>query len=245
MTKHKSISSNKLNQIAKSNKNSEELKSNEIDNEKVQSEIRNYIELDDWKKIEKIIKDGQYTDLNKDFANGNTLFHLSCIRGKTKFIKEMIKLKKEDKIKLNTNLLNIDGLPAIHLYYKYGGNDISFFDNEDICHLDIENKNLLIYVLNQIDVFELLVNKLLEKNCLDTIEIPDDDENNHLVLYEICKKVIEISKKGDEKLLQRYLLVLNKIYTELLSKDLVFIAIDLNSIDIIKMLISYINLNIA
>jgi hypothetical protein len=258
MLKHKKMSKKNKKRTKKMSR----ITINDIQSVNMNSVITKYIENDEWEKIINLIKDGKYTNLNGQLLNGNNVFHLACVRGKTKIIKEMLRLKNERLVTLNTGILDANGIPGIHLYYKYGGIDVSFLNDDDICHLDTNNKNLAIYVLDRIDVFETLINKLIEKECLENIEIPDTSEK-HYLFFAIAKKIASLSsiintnsskiesmhvvtehRKDSElnqcnHLKERYLLVLEKLYNKLPIHNLVFIAIYVNSTDIIKMLIRH------
>lgn len=196
-----------------------------------------YVTNDHWDQIIKLIIDGSYTDLNVDLLNGNNIFHLACIKGKTDIIKQLIAFKKEGRIKLNTNKLNADGLPGIHLYYKYGGNDISFFNNDEICYLDADSHNLAVYLLDKLPVLEIFIDKLIAKKCVDSLEIPIES-NKHYFFYEIAKRVSEY-KKTDINMMNRYLIILRKLYAELRIDGLVFMGVYLNSCEIIRTLMDF------
>lgn len=201
------------------------------------NQLIEYVNNDNWDQIIKLITNGLFIDLDVDILNGNNIFHLACIKGKTNIIKQFILLKQNGKIKLNTNKLNVDGLPGIHLYYKYGGNDTSFFNNDEICYLDSESRNLAIYLLDKLPILEIFIDKLIAKQCVDNLEIPFES-NRHYFFYEIAKRITE-SKKTDIVTMNRYLEILRKLYTELRIDGLVFMGIYLNSLEIIKLLINF------
>jgi hypothetical protein len=194
------------------------------------NKIIQYLDQGDWKMIMRLINNREFTDLNMEIDNGNNLFHLACVKGQTDVIKEMISLKKDHKIRLNTGLLNNDGVPGIHLYYKYGGSDATFFDSDDICYIDSDSKMLILYLINRIDLLEILVDKIIKRGCIDNTELPDTD----YIYYELIKKIIEFSTTDKNKT-TRYLAILRSIWLEIMSSNLVFVAIYMNSIDVIKM----------
>ncbi len=212
--------------------------------------IIEYVTHDNWDQIIKLIDNGLFMDLNIDILNGNNIFHLACIKGKTNIIKQLIQFKQNGKIKLNTNKLNIDGLPGIHLYYKYGGNEISFFNNDEICYLDGDSRNLAIYLLDKLPILEIFIDKLIAKQCIDNLEIPFES-NKHYFFYEIAKRVSLASlntkilntktqnTKNDITTMDRYLEILRKLYAELRIEGLVFMGIYLNSPEIIKLLMDF------
>jgi hypothetical protein len=203
-------------------------------NNKLKSIIIDHINNDSWNSIMELIRSGTFNDLNLVIENGNTLYHLACIKGKTSVIKEMIKLKKEGNLKLNTGLLNGDGLPGIHLYYKYGGNDVSFLDEDDVCYIDDVSRTLAIYLSDRIDTLEKLIDKMFEKGCIDNTELLNDYHIYHALIKSMMKSEKENSFEDNN--VERYISIIKKLYLELESVSLVFIAIDLNSIDVIKML---------
>ncbi len=210
-----------------------EIKKYKISNQ-IEEKIIKCINEDNWEEIIEMIEKGTIVNLNKQILNGNNIFHLACIKGKTKIIKKILELKNNKKIKLNTNSLNIDGLPGLHLYYKYGGTEINFLKYDDICFLDNSNKNMVIYLLDKIDILEVLINGLIEKSCLDILELPDELSKYYLY-YEIGKRVVEFSKVN-RQIMSRYLDILKKLYTELKTQSIIFVGIFLNSSDIVNML---------
>ena len=209
--------------------------SNVIDQQYKDDQIKNkiieYLGQGDWKSIMRLIKDRKFTNLNVEIDNGNNLFHIVCEKGQTDIIKKILSLKKDHTITLNTNLLNGDGIPGIHLYYKYGGTDTSFFDYDEICYIDSSSKMLAIYLINKIDLLEILIKKTLKRGCINNTEIPEDN----YIYSKLIKKIIYYSKSDNDTSI-RYLNILKSIWLELKSRNLVFVAIQMNSIDVIKML---------
>lgn len=201
--------------------------------DEIKNKIIGFLDQGDWKSIMRLIKDREFTNLNVEIDNGNNLFHLACVKGQTDVIKEMLMLQREHKITLNTNLLSGDGLPGIHLYYKYGGTDTEFFDSDEICYIDSSSRMLAIYLINRIDLLETLIDKTIKRGCIDNTELPDDS----YLYYELVKKIIDYSKTDTEKS-SRYLEILKSIWLELRSKGLVFVAIHMNSLDVIKMMMN-------
>lgn len=205
----------------------------------IKTKVRSLVGKGTWKKIMKLINNGKFTNLNVEIDNDNNIFHLACIKGKTSIIHELIKLKREGKIILNTNLLNGDGLPGIYLYYKYGGTDTSFLNEEDVCYIDNSSHTLANYLMDRINALEILIDKMFEKGCIDNTELPDHE----FIYVELIKKINEHSSKNEhdkEKNLvtkNRYLNIIRKLYVELKSSVIVFVAIHLNCLDVITMLI--------
>jgi hypothetical protein len=209
-----------------------------ISNEKIKNKLREYLGDDRWGNIMGLIKNKKVTDLNGEIENGNNLFHLACIKGKTKIIHEMIKLKNNNEIKLNTNLLNDDGLDGIYLYYKYGGSDLQFLDAHDVCNIDSSSRVLAFYMMDRIDMLEKLMNKMFKKGCIDNTELPDDVN----IYNELIVRYIDYSKLKDNDSIhigKRYLDIVKKLYEELKTSELVFVAIKLNAIPVIRMLINF------
>lgn len=209
-----------------------------ISNEKIKNKIRKYLGDDKWGDIMGLIKNNKIIDLDSEIENGNNLFHLACIKGKTKIIHEMIKLKNNNEIKLNTNLLNEDGLDGIYLYYKYGGSDIQFLDTHDVCNIDSSSRVLAFYMMDRIDMLEKLMNKMFDKGCIDNTEIPDDVN----IYNELIVRYINYSKLKNNDSIEigkRYLNVVKRLYEELKTPKLVFVAIELNAIPVIRMLINF------
>ena len=202
--------------------------------QEIVKKILECIAKDEWDEIIKLIKNGDYVDINDIISNGNNIFHLACIKGKDKIINELIDLKNNGKIKLNVNKHNKDGIPGIHLYYKYGGTNADFFDNDEICNLDRNSKNLAIYVINDIYVLEKLIDKLIEKQCLENLEIPTGSDT-HYLFEELIKKIVELN---NPIMTDKYVKIIKKLYVELKIKDIVFIAILINCPDVIKMLMT-------
>lgn len=206
----------------------------EIEKERVRRIVIEHYEHNRWVDILDMIKDKTFKHVNDLILNGNSIFHLACIRGETEFIKDLFKLKKNGDIQLNTNILNADGLPGIHLYYSYGGSDKSLLDNDDDCYLDSQLRTLAIHLVDRIELFEVLIEKMKEKGCLENTEILND---GHLYI-ELIRKIIYY-RKIDKDVSDRYLKSVRYIYSVLRSPWLVFIAINYNCIEVIKMLMEF------
>jgi len=192
----------------------------------IEKKIIKYIKNNKWKKILNIIKNGEYTNLNKILINGNNLFHILCIKGKIEIIKEILELKKNKKIILNTNILNSNGIPPIHLYYKYGGKDLLFLEDESICHLDDLNNNLLNYVIDNIKLLNKIIDKMIEYNCLESLYYIENQYQSFFTL--LTNKIIEDKEKYNK--------IMKKIYQKVKPEFFIFITIRLNSIDNLLML---------
>lgn len=180
--------------------------------------MQNILDLvndNDWDKILSLIKSGEYTNINQNLINNNNLYHIACVRGKTEFIKTLLKLKKENKVSLNTSLLNDDGEPGINLYYKFGGDDPSFFNDDDLCQLNSDNKNIILYILNNVNLLENLVDILIKKSCLENIDVFQDDA------LDIIDNIL---KKAESNKL--YLGVFEKLYINLSLDKILFVVIN-------------------
>lgn len=166
-----------------------------------------------------------HTLINNPIINGNNIFHIACIKGQ--LINELLHIKK--KVGLNINLVNSEGKAGAYLYYKYGGTDTIFLDNKEICYKS-DNSALIPLLIDNITLLELLINRMIDANCIDII-----DSNN---IYNIIMEKINHYKICDNIKSDKYLLILNNIYQKLHPPDLVFLAITNNNIDVINMLIN-------
>jgi len=190
------------------------------------NKIKKYIEDDNWTGIMNLIDNGTITNINEPILYGNNLYHLACVKGKTKIINKLLSLKKENKIVLDTTLPNKDGFYGINLYYKYGGTDMTLLDNEEICNINMYNENLIGYVIEMIDILDKLIDNMISKDCL---EITEYNYTNEHILYILCKKTNENFK---------YVNIIRKIY-EYTHINLLYVAISANAINVIKMLLLY------
>ena len=204
-----------------------------IRNEKNRLMIGNMVRNDKWNDILKIISDDkqQLIDLNAGLFNGNNLFHMACIKGETEFIKKLLKLKAENKINLNINVFNYDGESGAHLYYKYGGTDPFLLSDKELCYVDTNNFVLARYLIGKIDLLETLIDKMIDNGCIGNVGIRND---NYMFNLLIAKEVHY--SRIDKNVADKYLKIIKKLYREIKPSDLVFIAINKNCIDVIKML---------
>src|SRR4051794_33683598 len=98
--------------------------------------------------------------------------------------------------------------------------------------------NLAQYVTDRIDILELLIDKLIYRDCLDTIEFSNDlvgQNIKHYLIKKITKLIVKYSKTNIN-LSNRYVNVLKKIYSVLKLAVIAVIAIMYNAIEVIKML---------
>ena len=188
--------------------------------------IKKYIENDNWSSIIQLIEKGKITNINETILYGNNLYHLACVKGKTKIINKLISLKKDNKIILDTSLPNEDGFYGINLYYKYGGTDLSLLNNDEICDTNMYDESLIGYVVEMVDILDKLIDNMIDKKCL---EITNYNNTQTHILYILCKKSIENIKYVD---------IIRKIY-EYTKIDLLYVAITSVAINVIKMLVTY------
>jgi len=186
--------------------------------------ILQYIEDNKWDKIIKLIKDKKFVNVNTTLINGNNLFHLACINLKSKIIKTLLDMKNKKQIKLNTNLLNSDGIPGIHLYYKYGGTDLSILDKAIICHIDIYSNTILNYVLYNPELLENFVDKMIESKCITNLYFIIDV--NKTFFTKLTEKINTCIKED----INKYKNIMKKIYTEVKPINFINITIYENSI---------------
>ena len=191
--------------------------------------ITSLIQKNKWNDILNLLKTTHIDDINMMLINENNLFHLACIKGETEFIKELIMLKKSHKIDLNLNLFNEFGLSGAQLYYKYGGNDPFLLSDKNVCYVNDNNFVLATYLIDNIDLLKIHVNKMIELNCIENIAINDQ------IFVSLLNK-INYYTNIDENKTNKYLKIVEKICDEIKDHQIVFIAIKLNCIDVIKML---------
>lgn len=187
-----------------------------------------------WEDILKFITNNPTINMNVSLFNGNNLFHLACIKGETDFIKLLLKLKQEKKINLNVNMFNYDGESGAHLYYKYGGIDPLLLSDKEMCYVNENNFVLAKYLIGQIDLLELLIDKMIQVGCVENIGIRNDDYMFNLL---ITKEVYY--SKIDKKMATRYLNIIQKLNHAIKPANLVFMAITQNCIDVIKMFMTF------
>jgi hypothetical protein len=220
----------------KSNNNDEDMR-----NENIRIKLANLVRDSLWNDILQLITDNPLLDINVSLFNGNNLFHLACIKGETDFIKRILKLKNENKLFLNINMFNYEGESGPHLYYKYGGNDPFLLSDNEMCYVNENNFVLAKYLIGNIDLLELLINKMIQVGCIENIGIRDDDYMFTLLMA----KEIHYSKI-DKNMANRYLDIIRKLNHEIKPPNLVFMAVDQNCIDVIKMFMMFdFNFNIV
>lgn len=185
-----------------------------------------YLELindNKWDEVYKLLQD-KNIDVNKPINNGNTIFHLICIKGNINIIKKILENKHNVKI----NLCNDDGLMGQHLYYKYGGLDPIFINNKEVCYSDENDMLIFQYVIDKIDLLEKIIENMEHNNCIENIAIIDE-----YIYIELCTFI------NTSEYSQRYLDIIEKIYKKIKPYNLTFYAIETNCIKVIKLLITY------
>lgn len=215
---------------------------NKINNTKyVESNVTilDYINSDNFDKILDLIK-SKALDVNKIIDNGNTAFHIACIRGKTDFMKQIIKLSKlSPDLRININLVNDDGYSGIHLYYKYGGTSTDFLDTKDICYLNSHNISLVEYLIAKIDLFEILINNMIKYDCLSNIIIAGDEWSN--IITKISDHILEMTNQTQTNSMimtnMKYMAILKKLVLTLNDDSIVYHAIYTDNMPVIDMLI--------
>lgn len=203
--------------------------SNIIDNNKL---LLNYVNDNKWNNIMQIIKKNGKMNINGLIANGNNIFHLACVKGKTKIIDKLIKLSENGKIELNIDLANADGYPGLHLYYMYGGNNKKYLEKKNVCVLDNKYISLINYLYDKIDLLEIFINSIIQHECF---------ENIHLSEYSILSNLIKQYKYYehiDKNIAEHYYNLIIKIYEITQDKQFVFSAIINDVLRFIKYLIS-------
>lgn len=183
------------------------------------------INNNEWDKVYELLRN-KHIDINAQVNNGNTIFHLICIKGNINIIKKI--LENKYTLKLNTNLYNDDGLMGQHLYYKYGGLDPIFIEHKEICYSDENDMLIFQYVIDKIDLLEKIINKMETYNCIENISLINEHIYVELLTY------INTSEHSE-----RYLSIVDKLYQKIKPYNLVFIAIETNCVKLIKLLITY------
>lgn len=202
-------------------------KKSEITKLNLVTHLTELIDLNDWNKVFDVLSSSSEI-INKPIINGNTVFHIACIKGQTDFIKKLISNK--DKLHLNINIFNPEGLTGAHLYYKYGGNDDFLLDN-DMCYVDESNYVLARYLIDKIDLLETLIDKMIKIGCVENVGMRND---NYMFVLLMTK--INYYSTVDEKLCDRYVKIVEKLYIELRPRNFVFLIIQTNCISVLKML---------
>jgi len=204
--------------------------------------IMELVEQDNWEQIINLVKKGEITNLNNHIINGNTLFHLACVKGKIGVIRELLYFKNMKKIQLNTSLLNHDGLPAIHLYYKYGGTSPELFDDEDLCYTDVLDNTLALYVVNNIELLEKLIQKMGNMGCLENIKLFNSNgsqltqSQSESVMSKLCAKYTEL-KSYDIPNANRYLELIKNISLKIDYDYIIYFIIEYDIVELMEFLI--------
>jgi len=213
------------------NKDKHQVEINNNNNEKDIMILADMVRDDRWTDILNLLISNPSINLDTELINGNNLFHMACIKGQTEFIKKLLELKKQNKLKINTNLFNIDGLLGAHLYYKFGGTDPFLLSNNEMCYVDVNNFVLARYLIDKIDLLEMLINLMIKKGCIENIGIRDDD-----YMFELLMEKEMYYTKIDKPLASQYLQIIQKLTLELKPENLVFMAINMNCFHVIEML---------
>jgi hypothetical protein len=188
--------------------------------------ILKYIEANKWDKIIKLIKNKKFVDINKPLINSNNLFHLACINLKPKIIKTLLDMKNKNQIKLNTNLLNNDGIPGIHLYYKYGGTDISILDKAIICQIDLYSNTILNYVIDNLELLDKFIDRMIESKCITNLYFITDVNKSFFT---------KLTQKINDNI--KYKKIMEKIYREVKPINFINISLYENSVHNLAILI--------
>ena len=193
-------------------------------------QLIHHIEHGKWKPIRQIIRATPPKNLSAPLVNGNNILHLACIKGKTRIIHKLLGLKKAKKIILNVNAYDTNGIPGIHLYYKYGGTDLSFLDGPLACTVDAQHINLITHVIGNLDVLEYLVDQIIAQKCIDQVELTTDQ-----LFGQMARGVG--GYRADPARLDRYIRVIKSLYGLVKPLYLLFDAIYWDAREIVGMLI--------
>lgn len=193
--------------------------------------LSNLFYNDRWDNIMLFIKKNSDLNFNESIENDNNIFHLVCIKGKTKIIDEMIDLSAKKKIILNIDLANGKGYPGLHLYYMNGGNDKKYLKHKNICILSNNNISLIDYFYDKINLLEVFIDNVIKYNCFETVMI------HYNILGKLITKYMHYNMQ-DKVIGKRYFKIIIKIYEINKPKIFVFIAIYYDAREIIKYLIS-------
>ena len=153
------------------------------------SEIIKFIDDNDWTTLYELLVNGSIKNPDKELINGNNMFHLACIRTETEFIEKVYRLCSEGTCPLNLNIANSEGLPGLHLYYKFGGKSPLPLETTSVCYLDIQYRNLYLYLIDSIELLEKYIASSLEQECLT--QMPDD---RNTIYFKIINKIEEMKK---------------------------------------------------
>lgn len=208
------------------------------------TKINELLGKDEWGEIMNMIERGYISDLDREIINGNSIYHIACIKGNIGFIKRLTELKNEGKINMSFHLPNSNGLTGIELYYKYGGGDSYLLENQDICYVNDNGIHFGRYVVHDINLLEILFKNMSELGCLNNIDTMNIDN----ILMTIMKQIIYYSdindsdnKNKDDNKKNRYLWII-KILCDVIDKfDIAYSAIITNCIDVIYLLMSSYN----
>ncbi|VBB18020.1 ankyrin repeat protein [Yasminevirus sp. GU-2018] len=190
------------------------------------------IELGKWDEILAYLPKLTTFNINVPIINGNNLFHMACIKGESEFIKKLLDM--EEQIKLNVNMFNSDGLTGAHLYYKYGGLEPLFLGEKDICYVDDNNYVLAMKFIDKIEFLEFFIDTMIDYDCIENIGLRND---NH-IFFSIMTK-INYYATFDTATSARYVKSLDKLYKVLKPSNFVFLAIQINCIEALKVLMQH------
>lgn len=100
----------------------------------------------------------------------NNIFHLACARADTTAVGKII-AASELGANIDISAPNCHGEPGLHLYYKYGGDSISFLTERSVCQLDKNGVSILSYITGNINALEKAVNTISDYDCTDMLNI--------------------------------------------------------------------------
>ena len=217
-------------------------------------EIIKMIENGRWDDLYESIVDNKINKPNELIINGNNILHIAAIRGQTKFVERLFELcyskdpntseESSDPLRelakiecgINPDMPNRDGLPAIHLYYKYGGTSKKLLKLSSVCYLDKHYTSLLTYLIGSIDLLEVYVNSTIQKSCLQNVDLVGSDVQPHQNIYYLLIK--QIKRVEDSKLKARYMKIVSHLMRNLTNKKAVHYAIAMDSMEVFDHLIS-------
>jgi ankyrin repeat protein len=219
-------------------------------------EIIKLIDQNKWDAIYDALLDNRIKHPNKLLINGNNILHMSAIRGETDFVEKIFEicyakgsntaedssepLKESAKIAcgINPDLMNEDGLPAIHLYYKYGGTSKKLLKLSSVCYLDREYTSLLTYLIDSITLLEVYIDSTVKKSCLSNIEyVGDDMKQKQNIYYLLIKQIKKLNDPGKSSIKQRYLKIVSHLMRNLTNKKAVHYAIAMDSHEVFDHLV--------
>jgi hypothetical protein len=223
-----------------------------------ESDITKLIDSNDWNVLYDAIANDRVEHPNKLIINGNNIFHMACIRSQTEFIEKIynlcypdlnnsdneIKILSDRKCTLNTEMANAEGLPGIHLYYRYGGKSKKLLQLPSICSLDSTYGGIIGYLMYSIDLMEVYIDSAQQHNCLKNIDHYSSAiqirENIYYPLIKKINKLVKNSKHNSKYQIDidRYLKIIKLLMKNLSNKKAVHYAIYLKSITVLEYLVN-------